>query len=104
MSAEGIHTSKKIQCPKSLNIFNAKTLIFNSFRALKKEAVQCTYIQMVLVIVAKRLRFGSKNEGWVGINSSPQKNSGKINDLLTHKTIHKYLGWKNENTLRELEK
>ena len=39
MSAEGIHTSKKIQCPKSLNIFNAKTLIFNSFRALKKEAV-----------------------------------------------------------------
>ena len=40
MSAERIHTSKKIQCPKSLNIFlNANALIFNSFRALKKEAV-----------------------------------------------------------------
>ena len=88
MSAERIHTSKKIQCPKSLNIFNAKTLIFNSFRALKKEAVQCTYIQMVLVIVAKRLRFGSKNEGRAGINSSPPKNSGKINDSFTH---HRYI-------------
>ena len=40
MSAERIHTSKKIQCPKSLNIFNANNaLISNSFRALKKEAV-----------------------------------------------------------------
>ena len=36
------NTSKKIQCPKSLNniFLNANNaLIFNSFRALKKEAV-----------------------------------------------------------------